>query len=55
MRKYLRYLGYSKWIIRGPVFTLVGTIAVVVIALILIGDWLDDGSRQLSPAGRGER
>jgi hypothetical protein len=46
MRKYLRYLGYSKWIIRGPVFALVGTIAVVVTALLLIGDWLDAGRRQ---------
>jgi hypothetical protein len=45
MRKYLRYLGYSKWIIRGPVCALVGTIAVVVIALLLIGDWLDDSGR----------
>jgi hypothetical protein len=45
MGKYLRYLGYSKWIIRGPMFTLVVTIAVVVIALLLIGDWLDDSGR----------
>ena len=46
MRKYLRYLGYSKWIIRGPMFALVGTIAVVVTALLLIGGWLDDSGRQ---------
>ena len=45
LSRYLGYLGYSKWIIRGPVFALVGTIAVVVVALLLIGDWLDDGSR----------
>jgi hypothetical protein len=44
MRKYLRYLGYGKWIIRGPVFALVCTIALVVVALLLIGSWLDDGS-----------
>ena len=44
-RKYLRYLGYSKWIIRGPVFALVGTITVVVITLLLIGGWLDDSGR----------
>jgi hypothetical protein len=44
VRKYLRYLGYAKWIIRGPVFALVWTIALVVIPLLLIGSWLDDGS-----------
>jgi hypothetical protein len=45
MRKYLRYLGYSRWIIRGPLFALVGSVAVVVIALLLIGGWLDDSGR----------
>jgi hypothetical protein len=41
MRKYLRYLGYSKWIIRGPAFAIAGIIAVVMLALLLIGAWLD--------------